>query len=156
MQDGCMLGGVCESNHCTTLHANELRSLEPCREPNVLFQMVIHRDTSPQLLIYFLPVWHLCSPIVWKIYVWKCQRSELRTFSLFGPFFFLSAGASHARLPTPPQAQQDLLVLTMPAPQGSRVAYWVPHFSTGIPAKAVGLPQECLLTTASVTGTDRE
>lgn len=75
---------------------------------------------------------------------------------LFLPSFFLSAGASYARLPTPPQAQQDLLVLTMPAPQGSRVACWVPHFSTGIPANAAGLPQECFLTTASVTGTNRE
>lgn len=86
----------------------------------------------------------------------EAQSSEVFFFCLFLPFFFLSAGASYARLPTPPQAQQDLLVLTMPAPQGSRVACWVPHFSTGIPANAVGLPQECFLTTASVIGTNRE
>lgn len=86
----------------------------------------------------------------------KMPRFRVLKFFLFSSLLFLSAGASHARLPTPPQAQQDLLVLTMPAPQGSRVACWVPHFSEGIPATAVGLPQECFLTTASVTGTNRE
>ncbi len=87
-----------------------------------------------------------------------CENAKDQSAKVFprSPFFFLSAGASYAGLPTPPQAQQDLLVLTMPAPQGSRVACWVPHFSTGIPANAVGLPQECFLTTASVTGTNRE
>ncbi len=50
----------------------------------------------------------------------EAQKSE--GFFFFLPLFFLPAGASYARLPTPPQAQQDLLVLTMPAPQGSRVA----------------------------------
>lgn len=83
-------------------------------------------------------------------------RTLLNLFPLYPPFFLLSAGASYARLPTPPQAQQDLLVLTMPAPQGSAAACWVPHFSTGIPANTAGLPQECLLTTASVTGTSRK
>lgn len=83
-------------------------------------------------------------------------RLTAQRIFLFLPLFFHSAGASYARLPTPPQAQQDLLVLTMPAPQGSRVACWVPHFSTSIQANAVGLPQECLLTTALVTGTNRE
>lgn len=151
-----MLGGFCESHHCTMLHANESRSWRPCGEPNVLLQMVIHRDTSPQLLIYFFAVRHLCSPIVLKIYVWNCQSSERATSSSFFASFSLSAGASYARLLTPPQAQQDLLVLTMPAPQGSRAACWVPHFSAGIPANAVGLPQECFLTTASVIGTNRE
>lgn len=88
----------------------------------------------------------------------RLTAQELGFFfaSSFFPSFPLSSGASYARLPTPPQAQQDLLVLTMPAPQGSRVACWVPHFSTGIPANAVGLPQECFPTTASVTGTNRE
>lgn len=93
-------------------------------------------------------------PIVLKNYVWICHSLECRTFSALFIFFFLPP--SYARLPTLPQAQQDALVLTMPAPQGSRVACWVPHFSTGIPANAVGLPQECLLTTASVTGKNRE
>lgn len=47
----------------------------------------------------------------------------LRRFPPLSSLLFpLSAGAPHARLPTPPQAQQDLLVLTMPAPQGSRAA----------------------------------
>lgn len=74
----------------------------------------------------------------------------------FLPLLFLSVGDSHARLPTPPQAQRDLLVLTVPAPQGSRVACWVPHFSKILGATAAGLPQECFLTTASVTGTNRK
>lgn len=93
-------------------------------------------------------------PIVLKNYVWICHSLERRTFSAFFIYFFLPP--SYARLPTLPQAQQDALVLTMPAPQGSRVACWVPHFSTGIPVNAVGLPQECLPTTASVTGKNRE
>lgn len=128
----------------------------PCREPNALLQMVIHRDTSPRLLNYFLTVWLLCPPIVWRIYEWRCRGFRVQTFPAPSSLLFLTAGASHARLPTPPQAQQDLLVLTMPAPQGSRVACWVPHFNEGIPVTAVGLPQECFLTTASVTGTGRE
>lgn len=84
----------------------------------------------------------------------KAQSAQLLPLSPL--LFSLSAGASYARLPTPPQAQQDLLVLTMPAPQGSRAACWVPHFSAGIPVNAVGLPQECFVTTASVIGTNRE
>lgn len=120
--------------------------------------MVKHGDASPQLLIYCLALRHSCSLIVWKIYVWRRQDLECPgfLFSPLSPLLFLSAGASYARLRTPPQAQQDLSVLTMPAPQGSRAACWVPHFSRGIPATAVGLPQECFLTTASVTGTNRE
>lgn len=81
--------------------------------------------------------------------------AEVWSASLFA-LLFLSVGDSHARLPTPPQAQRDLLVLTEPAPQGSRVACWVPHFSKIIRVTAVGLPQECFLTTASVTGTNRK
>lgn len=116
--------------------------------------MVIHRGTTPQLLVYLFPVRHLCSPNCLKDLCMKMLTAE--NFFLFLPFLSLSAGASYAKLPTRPQAQQDLLVLTMPAPQGSRVACRVQHFSAGIPAKAVGLPQECLLTTASVTGSNRE
>lgn len=118
--------------------------------------MVIHRDTSPQILIYFLPVPTFVLPNCLKDLCVKMPSFRVRKFFLFPSLLFLSAGASHARLPTSPQAQQVLLVLTMPAPQGSRVASWVPHFSKGIPATAVGLPQECFLTTASVTGTNRE
>lgn len=81
--------------------------------------------------------------------------TEVWSASLFA-LLLLSVGDSHARLPTPPQAQRDLLVLTVPAPQGSRAACWVPHFSKIIRATAVGLPQECFLTTASVTGTNRK
>lgn len=135
-----MLGGVCESHHCIIVHTGEWRSSQPCRDHNAVVQMVVHWEASPHL-------WHLYSLIVQKHYASVFPHS---------PLPFLSVGVSHARLPTPPQAQRDLLVLTVPAPQGSRVACWVPHFSKIIPATAVGLPQECFLTTASVTGTNRK
>lgn len=59
-----MLGGIGESHHCMLLHANELSSSKPCREPNALLQMVIHGDAAPRLLIYCLPLRYFCSPIV--------------------------------------------------------------------------------------------
>lgn len=71
---------------------------------------------------------------MWKIYTWNHLVSQHRTFPFSSSsfFFFFFKHSLYARLPTPPQAQQDVLVLTRPAPQGNRVACWVQHFSAVI------------------------
>lgn len=82
-------------------------------------------------LIYFPPVQLLSERFM-------CENAGRSERAGLAPLLSPLGGGSYARLPTPPQAQQDLLVLTMPAPQGSRVACWVPHFSAGIPSERCG------------------
>lgn len=83
-----------------------------------------HRDASPPIL---QP--DIFAPQLSERFI--CEDAKFQSAEgFFSSLLFLSAGASHARLPTSPQAQQVLLVLPCQHHRG---------------ATAVGSPQECVL-----------